>query len=67
VSTVPSKQTDGGVVDDPPREQLAAVLVERRHVRPLAMQVDPDRIHRWASFVSDFILGLLDLEPDPAA
>jgi hypothetical protein len=36
------------------KEQLAAVLVERSHVRALAMQVDADRIHRWASFVPDF-------------
>jgi hypothetical protein len=45
-----------GVVGDPAREQLAAVLVERRHVRALAMQVDADRIHPRASFDPDFKL-----------
>jgi len=43
-----------GVVGDPAREQLAAVLVERRDVRALAMQIDADRIHPRASFDPDF-------------
>lgn len=38
-----------GVVDDPPREQLRAVVSKHRYVRALAMQVDADRIHLWAS------------------
>jgi hypothetical protein len=37
------------VVDDPPRQDLVAGLVEDRDVRALAMQVDTDRIHPWAS------------------
>jgi len=42
------------VILDPAREQLPAPLVERRDVRALAMQVDADRIHPWASFDPDF-------------
>src|SRR5215216_5064469 len=41
------------MVDDPAREQLTPALVESRDVRALAMQVDADRIHRWASFDPD--------------
>jgi hypothetical protein len=43
-----------GLVDDPARQQLAAVLVDRRHVGALAMQIDADRIHPRASFNPDF-------------
>jgi len=45
-----------GVVGDPAREQLAAVLVEGRDLRALAVQVDADRIHPWASLDPDFQL-----------
>ena len=38
------------LVDDPAGEQLLAVLVERAELRGLAMQVDPDVHHYWASF-----------------
>jgi hypothetical protein len=49
----PAQQRDErvGVVGDPAREQFAAVLVQRRDMRALAMQVDADRIHPRASFV----------------
>ena len=42
------------VVDDSPRQQLHARLVERRDVRALAMQIDTDRIHLWASPVGGY-------------
>jgi hypothetical protein len=38
------------VVDQPPREQLPAALVDDRHVRAPAMQIDSDVNHAWASF-----------------
>jgi hypothetical protein len=37
------------VVDDPARQKLTAALVNHGDVRALAMQVDADRIHLWAS------------------
>jgi len=39
-----------GVVDQPPRQQLLAALVNHRDMRALAMQVNPDVHHAWASF-----------------
>jgi hypothetical protein len=39
-----------GIVDQPAREQLPAVIVNDRDVRALAMQVDSDVNHAWASF-----------------
>lgn len=39
-----------GIVDEPAREQLPAVLVNDRDVRALAMQVDSDVNNAWASF-----------------
>jgi hypothetical protein len=37
------------VVDDPARQHLGAIRVDHGDVRALAMQVDADRIHLWAS------------------
>lgn len=39
-----------GVVDQPAREQLLAGLVDDRDVRALAVQLDSDVNHAWASF-----------------
>ena len=40
------------IVDEASRAQLAALIVEHCHVRALAMQVDADRMHAWASLRS---------------
>jgi hypothetical protein len=37
------------VVENPPRQQLRAVVVDHGDVRTLAVQVDADRMHPWAS------------------
>jgi hypothetical protein len=42
------------VVDDPPRQQLLARLVDDRDMRALAVQVDADRMHPWASLHPGF-------------
>jgi hypothetical protein len=39
-----------GIVDEPAREQLLAALVDDRDMRALAVQVDSDVNHAWASF-----------------
>jgi hypothetical protein len=49
VDSLQQLQEDGGVVDDSARKHLSAVRVDHRDVGALAMQVDTDRIHRWAS------------------
>jgi len=42
------------LVDDPPREQLLALVVEDGDLRALAVEIDPDVHHCWASFGPDF-------------
>jgi hypothetical protein len=43
-----------GVVDDPTRKQLLAVAVEDSDLRALAVEIDSDVHHYWASFGPDF-------------
>jgi hypothetical protein len=49
-------QEGGGIVLDPPRDDLVALPVDGCEVRAAAMQVDTDRIHPWASFDPGFSL-----------
>src|SRR5207248_539935 len=49
-------QEDRRVIDDPPREQHVAFLVDNGDVRARAVQINPDRMHAWASSVR-LILG----------
>jgi hypothetical protein len=43
-----------GLVDDPTREDLATVAVEHGDLRAVAVEIDSDVHHRWASFGPDF-------------
>jgi hypothetical protein len=42
------------VVDDPAREQLPTLAVEDSDLRAVAVEINPDVHHSWASFGPDF-------------
>jgi hypothetical protein len=51
---VQEAEEDLRVVDDAAREQLSAVLIEDGDLRALAVEINPDVHHHWASFGPDF-------------